>query len=201
MGWKPNRHRYRAIPVYQRTSMMRSTSGQRATLSKPFSFLISIILLVSLTNICSATTLNNSPDQNYGKDNGQSSSAWQYAQQSAAPSHHEKTYDGGHGHYVGTRQGALIGSPLYGVFPIIFLIGLAAIIIIPLLFFTFSPMGFAGGYGQSAFAKKRSLLDEWDGPSLRKNILDLIVTVSDAIEKYGGPFLAEQANVKAKKKA
>lgn len=201
MGWR-SRHRsfVKQASRYRRQSMDRSIDQN--SLFRPVSFLISILLLsVTISSVCSTSTLNQDPT--YGKDTSGQSSAWQYAQQSAAsPTHHEKTYEGGH-HYghVGTRQGALIGSPLYGVFPIIFLIGLAAIIIIPLLFFTFSPYGFAGGYGQSAFAKKRSLLDEWDGPSLKKNLLDLIVTVSEAIEKYGGPFLAEQANLKAKKKS
>ena len=89
-------------------------------------------------------------------------------------------------HYVGPKQGGMIGAPFYGVFPVIFLIGLAAIIIIPLLFFTFSPMGFGAGFGQGAYGRKRSLADEFDMGVFRKNMLDVIVTVSDAIEKYGG---------------
>ena len=79
----------------------------------------------------------------------------------------------------------MVGAPFYGVFPIIFLIGLAAIIIIPLLFFTFSPMGFAG-FGQGAYGRKRSITDDLDLVAFKRNMLDVIVAVSDAIEKYGG---------------
>jgi hypothetical protein len=102
-------------------------------------------------------------------------------------------------HYVGPKQGGMIGAPFYGVFPIIFLIGLAAIIIIPLLFFTFSPMGFAGGFGQGAYGRKRSLGDDFDLGAFKRNMVDMIVTVSDAIEKYGGLAAAMSGTDKKKK--
>lgn len=135
--------------------------------------------------VLSAANTSTTPDVTTYKD--AAGVNWQYAptQAGSAHGHHEKMYDHHYGH-MGTRQGALIGSPLYGVFPIIFLIGLAAIIIIPLLFFTFSPYGgFGGGFGQGAYGRKRSLMDDWDLPSVKKNLLDLVITVSEAIEKYG----------------
>lgn len=101
-------------------------------------------------------------------------------------------------HYVGPKQGGMIGAPFYGVFPVIFLIGLAAIIIIPLLFFTFSPMGFGGGFGQGAYGRKRSLTDDLDLGAFKRNMLDMIVTVSDAIEKYGGLAAAMSGSDKRK---
>ena len=101
-------------------------------------------------------------------------------------------------HYVGPKQGGMIGAPFYGVFPVIFLIGLAAIIIIPLLFFTFSPMGFGGGFGQGAYGRKRSLADDLDLGAFKRNMLDMIVTVSDAIEKYGGLAAAMSGTEKRK---
>lgn len=85
--------------------------------------------------------------------------------------------------YMGPKQNALIGSPFYGIFPVIFLIGLAAIIIIPLLFWTFSPYGFAYGQG---LGRQRSMMDDWDMASFKKHILELAVNVGDAIDKYGG---------------
>ena len=132
----------------------------------------------------------NSTDPNLQAAYKESAGAWTY-NPSASASHvaappqstqpqHEK-YEA---HYMGPKQGALIGSPFYGVFPVIFLIGLAAIIIIPLLFFTFSPYGFA--YSQGQYGRKRSMVDDWDMASFKKHILDLAVNVGDAIDKYGG---------------
>lgn len=131
-----------------------------------------------------------STDPNLQATYKESGGAWTYSP-AASASHpgatvqstqpqHEKF----EGHYVGPKQGALIGSPFYGVFPVIFLIGLAAIIIIPLLFFTFSPYGFA--YSQGQYGRKRSLVDDWDMESFKKQILELATNVGDAIDKYGG---------------
>lgn len=129
-----------------------------------------------------------STDPNLQASYKESNGAWTYSPATAA-SHppvqstqpqHEK-YEA---HYVGPKQGALIGSPFYGVFPVIFLIGLAAIIIIPLLFFTFSPYGFA--YSQGQYGRKRSIVDDWDMETFKKQIIELAVNVSDAIDKYGG---------------
>lgn len=143
------------------------------------------LFIVALSVACVFAT-----DPNLQASYKESGGAWTYSP-AAAASHsgpsvqstqpqHEK-YEG---HYVGPKQGALIGSPFYGVFPVIFLIGLAAIIIIPLLFFTFSPYGFA--YSQGQYGRKRSLVDDWDMGTFKKQILDLAVNVGDAIDKYGG---------------
>ena len=143
------------------------------------------LLVVALSVTCVLST-----DPNLQASYKESGGAWTYSP-AAAASHagatvqstqpqHEKF----EGHYVGPKQGALIGSPFYGVFPVIFLIGLAAIIIIPLLFFTFSPYGFA--YSQGQYGRKRSLVDDWDMESFKKQILELATNVGEAIDKYGG---------------
>lgn len=142
-----------------------------------------LVITLSVTSVLAT-------DPNLQASYKESGGAWTYSPATAA-SHagatiqstqpqHEKF----EGHYVGPKQGALIGSPFYGVFPVIFLIGLAAIIIIPLLFFTFSPYGFA--YSQGQYGRKRSLVDDWDMESFKKNILELASNVGDAIDKYGG---------------
>lgn len=146
-------------------------------------------LILSLA-VALLVTCVNSTDPNLQASYKESGGSWTYSP-SASASHvappvqatqpqHEK-YEA---HYMGPKQGALIGSPFYGVFPVIFLIGLAAIIIIPLLFFTFSPYGFA--YSQGQYGRKRSMVDDWDMTTFKKNILDLAVNVGDAIDKYGG---------------
>lgn len=89
---------------------------------------------------------------------------------------------------IGNRQGALIGHPFATFLPLVFLIGLGAIILIPLVILLFSPMG-GGSYG--AYGRKRSLTDDF----FRKNLMDLVVEFSDAIEKYGGS-LFEKAGKK-----
>ena len=144
-----------------------------------------IIVLLGLCTVATCQTLTSEAQLPQFKD--ASGAQWsQYNPQTSqttvnqAASHHAPHHEH---HYVGPKQG-LVGAPFYGVFPIIFLIGLAAIIIIPLLFFTFSPYGFAGGFGQG-YGRKRSLVDSFDVNTFKRGMLDLVTTVSDAIEKYG----------------
>ena len=150
---------------------------------------LAVVLLITLCSAvsCQSLTTEQQTQANHAQYKDAAGSQWsQYNPQpsvnqaaSQHPPHHEK-YEH---HYVGPKQG-LVGAPFYGVFPIIFLIGLAAIIIIPLLFFTFSPYGFAGGFGQGAYGRKRSF-DSFDVETFKRGMLDLVTTVSDAIEKYG----------------
>lgn len=148
-------------------------------------FVLSIMCLALLA-IGSCQSLGSEQTAQYKDTSSSWTNNYPTVQQQQTQSHHsppaQEKYEH---HYMGPKQGGLVGAPFYGVFPIIFLIGLAAIIIIPLLFFTFSPMGFAG-FGQGAYGRKRSLADEFDLGPFKRNMLDLIVTVSDAIEKYGG---------------
>jgi ATP-dependent Zn protease len=148
-----------------------------------------LFLLLSLCAAVSCQTLTTEQQSQGTHAQYKDASGNQWSQYNPQPStvnqaashqpHHEK-YEH---HYVGPKQG-LVGAPFYGVFPIIFLIGLAAIIIIPLLFFTFSPYGFAGGFGQGAYGRKRSF-DSFDVNTFKRGMLDLVTTVSDSIEKYG----------------
>ena len=99
---------------------------------------------------------------------------------------------------IGQRQGALLGHPIITFLPIILLIGVGAILLIPLLIMLFSPMsgygGAGGGFG--GFGKKRSITDDY----MRKNLLELVVQFSDAIEKYGGSFFDTSSSTPSKDK-
>ena len=147
-------------------------------------FLTLCSLAVCQTSTSTSTeTSSNLPHAQYKDASG---TQWnQYNPQasiSPSASQHQAHHD--HQHYMSASKQGLVGAPFYGVFPIIFLIGLAAIIIIPLLFFTFSPYGFAAGMS-SGYGRKRSMVDSFDVNSFKKGMLDMVTTVSDAIEKYG----------------
>lgn len=147
----------------------------------------SILLLVSMTIMAAGQSTDQANlERNYKEAAG----AWTYAQSSPVVQHgsppaqqnqpHHEKYEA---QYNYPKQGALVGNPFYGVFPVIFIIGLAALIIIPLLFFTFSPYGFA--YSQGQYARKRSI-DDFDMQWFKKHIMDLAVNVGEAMDKYGG---------------
>lgn len=141
---------------------------------------IAIVLFRSLHVIAGGHQPNT--EQNAYKDNG---NIYTQPQQAYAPQGNSAHSDYG----LGTRQGALLGNPLLSILPVVFIVGLGALILVPLLFLLFNPIGggFGGGYGspQGPFGKKRSVSEDF----MRKNLLDIVSTVSDAIEKYGGNLL------------
>lgn len=159
---------------------MKSNKCFRCNLLQVF---VSLILLSTI--LCANVT---ETSRNYRAIDG---SGWSFSQsapspQSVLPSNQAQNSPPYHEKYETQsswpKQGALMGNPLYGVFPVIFLIGLAALILIPLLFFVFSPYGLT--MGQGSYAHKRS--DEWNMKSFKKNIVDLAANVGDAIDKYSG---------------
>ncbi|KAI1307219.1 hypothetical protein HDE_00826 [Halotydeus destructor] len=81
---------------------------------------------------------------------------------------------------IGNRQGALLGGPIGMFLPFIFLLGLGALIFIPLMFLFISPltMGYGGNVG---YGRKRSITEDFMSKS---NLLDLVGQFSQAIEKY-----------------
>ena len=123
----------------------------------------------------------------HGSDSVQTSasSSWPYPTQQTTQSGGE--YSSGHIHQ---RQGTSLGNlPMFSFLPILIMIGVGALIIIPILFllFNMSPMGGLGvGFpGATPFGRKRSV----DSPLMDQNmLLEMIASIGSVIEQHFNKF-------------
>lgn len=111
---------------------------------------------------------------------------WQYQPNSASPngSPYGQQPQQHHDYSMGQRQTAL-ASPLVSFLPMLVLFGIGAVIVISILYFIFNPFGLTSLLGPGltaapAYGRKRSI----DGSKFQQYVMDLISTVSNAIEKY-----------------
>ena len=113
----------------------------------------------------------------------QTSNLWQYQPNSASPN--GSPYGPTHNDYtMGQRQTAL-ASPLVSFLPMLVLFGIGAVIVISILYFIFNPFGLTsllgpGLAGSPTYGRKRSI----DGSKFQQYLMELISTVSSAIDKY-----------------
>lgn len=163
----------------------------------PFTSVSSLLVLLLTSSALLRPSLAAGPQANSGQQepSAYKDNAGHYSQQYSPQGN-----TAGHADYgLGTRQGALLGNPMLSILPIVLLVGLGALILIPIAFLLFNPLGFGGGLGGGGYGvgtgpygKKRSVGEE----HIRTNMLELVSQVSNAIEKYGGLFLEKASKPK-----
>jgi hypothetical protein len=117
----------------------------------------------------------------HGSESGQTASSASWPYQSGQQTGHSSS-----GEYstVNQRQGSSLGNlPMLSFLPILILVGVGALLIIPIIFLLFNMSsigGFGGGFtGTSPFGKKRSINDSLISES---KLLEMINFFSSALD-------------------
>ncbi len=132
--------------------------------------------------ICLFVTYAESQHNIHGSESGQTaSSATSWPYQSGQQTGHSS---GAEYSTVNQRQGASLGNfPMLPFLPILILVGVGALLIIPIIFLLFNTSsmgGFGGGFtGTSPFGKKRSINDSLISES---KLLEMINFFSSALD-------------------